>query len=148
MLDDPTTALWLIHLGATFAMVGVIWMVQICHYPLFADVGEDAFQHYHRRHTTTISWIVVPLMLAEVATGALLLSSAAASVGLWVSAGLVVVAWATTFLLSVPCHDTLARGFDRGAIRRLVVTNWLRTLAWTARGALVLLLTPAALASV
>jgi hypothetical protein len=37
----------------------------------------------------------------------------------------------------VPRHDELRRGFERRAHRGLVAGNWLRTVAWTARGALV-----------
>lgn len=32
------------HLAATWMMVGVIWFVQVCHYPLFPWIPEDAFQ--------------------------------------------------------------------------------------------------------
>jgi hypothetical protein len=38
-----------------------------------------------------------------------------------------------TFFISVPFHNRLAQGFDYIAIDGLVRTNWLRTLAWTAR---------------
>jgi hypothetical protein len=31
-------------------------------------------------------------------------------------------------------HNALANGFDAQAHARLVDTNWIRTLAWTARG--------------
>ena len=30
---------FLLHLGATLALVGLIWTVQVVHYPLFAGVG-------------------------------------------------------------------------------------------------------------
>ena len=32
--------LLLLHAGATFFMCGLIWFVQIVHYPLFAQVGS------------------------------------------------------------------------------------------------------------
>jgi hypothetical protein len=35
-------------------------------------------------------------------------------------------------------HARLGQGADEAALRRLVRTNWIRTLAWTARGVLVL----------
>ncbi len=40
----------------------------------------------------------------------------------------------------MPLHRQLAIAHDPAAIERLVRTNWLRTLAWTARGILALLL--------
>ena len=61
-------------------------------------------------------------------------TAAVAAVGF----ALVVVIWIATLLASVPMHERLARGFDAAAHRRLVRTNWIRTAAWTARGALVL----------
>jgi hypothetical protein len=35
-----------------------------------------------------------------------------------------------------PMHVRLARGYDAELIGRLVATNWLRTIVWTARGVL------------
>jgi len=55
-----------------------------------------------------------------------------------VGLGLCALAWVVTGLVSVPLHETLGRGFDASAHARLLSSNWLRTLAWTARGALLL----------
>ena len=49
-------------------------------------------------------------------------------------AALVLALWLTTALLSIPAHQRLASGFDSAAHRSLVRANWIRTLAWTARG--------------
>ena len=54
----------------------------------------------------------------------------------WWGLGLVGLIWATTFFISVPFHNRLETGFDYVAIDGLTRTNWLRTLAWTARAAL------------
>ncbi len=132
----------LVQLATTLPMVGVIWCVQLVVYPQFAGVGVEAFVDYHRAHMRRISLVVGPLMLAEVG-GALVW---AVDTGGLVSnreslAGLVLlgVVWGATGLFSVPQHARLERGFDVRPHRRLVATNWLRTLAWTARGALLLL---------
>ena len=42
--------------------------------------------------------------------------------------------------LQVPCHSRLAQGFDEPTWRRLVATNWIRTVAWSARMPLALML--------
>lgn len=55
----------LVHLTATFAMVGIIWFVQIVHYPLFARVGAGGFPAYSGAHSRLV---VGPPMLAEAAT--------------------------------------------------------------------------------
>jgi hypothetical protein len=129
--------LLLAHAAATWALVGLIWTVQLVQYPLFADVGPDAFPAFHARHTRQITWVVAPLMLAELATAVLLVARGPASP--WLLASLVPLAavWLSTWLVQVPLHDRLADGFDAAAHGRLVATNWIRTAAWTLRGACV-----------
>ncbi|MEQ1727476.1 MAG: hypothetical protein ABL982_03770 [Vicinamibacterales bacterium] len=46
---------------------------------------------------------------------------------------LLAIIWASTALLQVPAHNRLERGFDADVHRRLVRTNWIRTVCWTAR---------------
>lgn len=135
-------ALLLTHVVATLGMVAVIWFVQLVHYPLFADVGVEGFARYEARHTARISWVVVPLMLVELATAIALVAMDAPFAPLWerwLGLALVIGAWVVTFTLSVPEHGRLSQGFDAGAFERLVSTNWLRTVAWTGHGGLVLL---------
>ena len=57
-------------------------------------------------------------------------------------AGLALLAtiWISTAAVQVPLHRRLAAGFDHRLARRLVRTNWTRTLAWTARSGLALAL--------
>jgi sugar (pentulose or hexulose) kinase len=45
-----------------------------------------------------------------------------------------VLIWASTFWLQVPQHLRLSEPYDSYAQQLLVQTNWIRTLAWTARG--------------
>ncbi len=127
----------LIHFAATWAMVGLIWFVQLVHYPLFSEVGATEFHQYERRHCQRITWLVGPLMTTELVTAAWLAvappSSASATVA-WIGAALVVVIWSSTALVQVPLHAKLGQGFDPLVARRLTATNWLRTIAWTVRG--------------
>ena len=44
----------------------------------------------------------------------------------------------STALLQVPCHETLSCGLNAEVHRRLVSANWIRTIAWSRRGLLVL----------
>ena len=53
-----------------------------------------------------------------------------------VALGAVLQIWASTFFLSVPCHEKLARdGFTEETVRKLIISNWMRTLVWTGRSA-------------
>ena len=73
-MNDPLTRfLFLSHLGSTLYMVGVIWFVQVVHYPLFASVGNLEFPSYEQRHTVLTTWVVAPPMLIEMVTGVLLI---------------------------------------------------------------------------
>ena len=133
--------LLLIHAGATLAMVGLIWFVQVVHYPLFDLASERRFLRFAAEHQRRTSLVVVPLMLAEAGTALALLVAPPSGLGrgpLWVGLLLLVLIWLSTALLQIPLHRRLSSGRDGPAIRRLVAGNWLRTTAWTARGALVL----------
>ena len=133
--------LLLSHAAATFALVGLIWFVQVCHYPLFALVGPDTFSAYEAAYTRSTTWVIVPLMLAELGmTVALLLAPAPPRLRVlaWVGAGLLALIWLSTFAVQVPLHNRLMNGFDPAAHARLVSSNWIRTAAWTARGAVAL----------
>ena len=125
---------------ATPYMVGVIWMCQIAHYPLFSDIG-DALPRYQARNVRLTTWVVGLPMLAEAGIAVVLLFWRPAEIPLWtaiVGLALVIVIWIATMAFSVPMHERLGHDYADGAHRRLVQTNWIRTVAWTARGALVL----------
>jgi hypothetical protein len=117
--------------------------VQIVHYPLFANVGHGEFAEYERRHADLTGYVVAPVMLFELAASFVLayLARQTMSVTLgYVALGLVVAAWLSTFGLQVPCHNRLSQGFSSAVHIRLVRTNWLRTIAWTARTVVLLAL--------
>ncbi len=128
-----------IHLVSTLFMTGVIWFVQIVHYPLFAQVGDAGFADYEADHTRLTGYVVMPPMVAELLSAAWLALTRPAGLppaALWTGLALVVAIWLSTALLQVPQHARLASGFDPEAARTLVSTNWIRTLAWSARAAL------------
>ena len=127
--------LW--HGLATWGLVGLIWVVQLVIYPQFAAVGETAFKSYHADYTRRIAWVVGPLMLGEVATAVVLLGRGDRPLWLLASLAPLAVCWLSTACLQVPLHNRLARGFEAKSHRALVRSNWIRTVAWTVRGALV-----------
>jgi len=137
---DSTAALVLAtHLAATAAMVGLIWFVQIVHYPLFTLVGTDGFAHYEAAHTRSTSFVVGPAMAVE-GVSALAIAAwfraDAGTVAALVGLLLLALVHASTVLLQVPAHRRLSTGYDPDVARRLVRTNWLRTIGWSLRGLL------------
>ena len=122
------------HAVATLAMVGLIWFVQVVHYPLLAHLDADGIAE-HQRLT---GYVVALPMSVEAPTAALMVidrPDGVPAAAAWIGLALVTVVWASTALLQVPMHRALAGG--AGDVRRLVRDNWIRTAAWTARGAVV-----------
>lgn len=126
--------LLLIHGAVTLSLVGLIWTIQVVHYPLFREVGPERFIAYHQRHMALISRVVGPLMLAEIGTAAWLLFLGERSTLFLISLAALAVNWTSTWFYQVPLHRKLASGYDASSIRRLVQTNVWRTAGWTIRG--------------
>lgn len=115
-----------------FGLVIVLWMAQLIVYPSFRHVDADEFIEWHHRYTRLISLFVIPLLSGQaLIIGLQVLISPGVTTA--VSAVLTAFCWASTFLLSVPCHRELQRRGKRLAIiDRLVKTNMIRTIPWTA----------------
>lgn len=144
-----TTWLLLVHVAATCAMAGLIWLVQVVHYPLFDAVGAAAFPVYHREHMRLITLVVGPLMLVEAGAGLAILALRVAPAPLaWTGVALLAVVWGATMFLSVPHHDALSRGVSAASLAGLVGSNWIRTVAWTARAGVSLAMVASAMRGV
>jgi hypothetical protein len=133
------TLLFTLHFAATLFMTGVIWVVQVLHYPMLGRSG-NAFDECQAFHLAKTGWVVGPPMLVEGITGAVLLWQNWRVPMLWAASALLCVIWISTAFLQVPRHNELARGWDARAHAGLVRTNWIRTAAWTARAAVLILL--------
>ncbi len=131
----------LIQLATTLAMVGLIWFVQVVHYPLFSRVGESEFKQYEVDHQRLTTLVVGPLMLLELASAAFLVweNPTAISSGIvWSGLLLLLSIWAVTYAVQVPQHMILTEAYDAAVQKKLVLGNWYRTIAWSARGGLLL----------
>ena len=138
-LASINDGLLLVHAATTLFMVGIIWFVQIVHYPLFHRVGEARFAEYERQHTRRTGYVLAVPMLIEFATAAALAWRLGGGVA-WCGLVLLLGIWLSTWLWQVPAHRRLEQGFDAATLRRLVETNWVRTVAWSARGFIALAL--------
>lgn len=128
-------------------MCGVAWFVQVVHYPLFAQVGQSRFRVYHAEHSSRTSLVVVLPMIVELASSIWLVfdppaASASNPLTALAVAGAILAAgtWIVTFGGAVPAHQALEPGFDDAIHRRLMRSNLLRTLIWTAHGGVVVAL--------
>jgi hypothetical protein len=125
-----------LNLVATCVMVGVIWFVQLVHYPLLALIGVDRAPAIAVEHQRRTAWVVgLPMAVEGVTTLVLLFARPDGVSALlpWLGGVLLAVALGSTVFLSVPLHEKMANSPDSTLGRRLVVTNWPRTIAWSAR---------------
>ena len=120
-------------------MFGVIWMVQVVHYPLMRFVSGEQFARFETAHRMRISWVVGPLMAVEGVSVLAFLFAPPAGLPWWLpwaGAGAEAIAIGTTVFVSAPLHEKLNAHFDPATLNRLVATNWIRTIAWTCRAGL------------
>ena len=145
-----TQLLLLIHAAATWFMVGLIWFVQVVHYPLLARLPATERGTLANLHANLTSLVVAPMMLVEIASAALI-AVIATHHGIrlslaWAGIALIIALWLSTFLVQVPLHAKLQSGSDTAGAS-LVMTNWVRTFAWSARGIIAAILLLAAFSS-
>lgn len=133
--------LFMIHLVSTSFMVGVIWIVQLVHYPTFLFIDEQKSYDFQKFHMSRISYIVMPAMTTELFSGIYIYiySNMAIDSNLFLLAlTILIINWVITALVFVKMHNKLLINYKIEIISLLVKWNWLRTLLWSVR--LILLL--------
>lgn len=109
-----------LQIVSTLFLFGLIWFVQLLHYPLFSIVGDSpTFYSEHQRRT---SWIVLPIITLELGSAKTLFflrQSITDQIGLVFIIG----TWLSTILLQMPCHRSLSSGYSIDTIKRLVRTK-------------------------
>ncbi len=141
-MDTANIAL-LANAAATLVMVGIIWFVQWVHYPLLAVVSTDRASEVAVEHQRRTGHVVgLPMAVEGVSTLVLLVNRPAevALIWPWLGAVLLAVALGSTIFLSVPRHAKMAINPDPEIGNSLVRTNWPRTVAWSARGIIVVVM--------
>ena len=134
--------IFLLNLVLSFIAVGLIWTIQLVHYPSMKYIPKDRFPEYHNFHSIRISILAIPLMFAELVTSIILLyqnlNNAIQTIFL-VNLILVLLIWISTFLIQVPLHNALSKEKNTEKLSKLICTNWIRTILWTARSILMIL---------
>ena len=124
----------IIHLIATSVMVGVIWVIQLVHYPSFHFIELNKYTTFQRFHMSRISYVVIPAMLTELFTLILIIISMdQVDPIILASALLLIVIWLMTAVFFSGVHQKLTLGYDQTVVDKLVKLNWGRTLLWTLR---------------
>ncbi len=122
-------------LATSLMMTGLIWLVQVVHYPSFHHIDQTQFRQFSTFHTQNITYIVMPLMAVELLSSLVLVIRNPDPFNLSMIALLAII-WLSTAFISVPCHNQLAHGYNAEVVDHLIRTNWIRTIAWTIKSAL------------
>lgn len=130
--------LFFLNVISAFLLTGVIWTIQIVHYPSFHYIDKLSFTNFHHFHERRISIIVMPLMLIELTTSTALYINNMSSIVFALNLLIVVLIWCSTFFVQVPIHSILSEKKDKKLIEKLVNTNWIRTFLWSMRMLLII----------
>ncbi len=117
---------------STSLMVGVIWVIQLLHYPSFHFINDKKYIEFQHFHMQRISFIVIPTMLVELASALLLAYFFRSSLTIILLAFLLGV-WAITFIFFTNMHQKLTNGYNHSIVDRLIQINWSRTILWSLR---------------
>ena len=124
--------LFKINFISTSFMVGVIWVIQLLHYPSFHFINDQKYVDFQHFHMQRISFIVIPAMLVELASGLLLAYFFRSSLTIILLAFLLGI-WGITFIFFTNIHQNLTNGYDHSIVDRLIQINWSRTALWSLR---------------
>ena len=123
-----------IHFLSTSVMVGVIWVIQLLHYPSFHFVQKSDYPKFQQFHMSRISLIVIPAMIIEFITGIIMLQFGFSSNFLFISSLVILITiWGITFIFFTKMHKVLISGYNEIIVNRLILINWSRTLLWSLR---------------
>lgn len=130
---------------STWFLCGLIWTIQLLHYPLFDNVlsasTSEGFLSFTEGHNKRITALVTGPWAVQ--------GLAALAINPWFL-DVPLILWALNWLLSasilastqflqIPIHNRLNAKPTSDAVTSLVNTNWIRTVAWTAQGIIAIL---------
>lgn len=125
---------FVIHFFTAVFMTGLIWTIQLVHYPSFHYVEESQFIPFEAFHSFRISFIVLPVMLVELFSAAVIIYLLP-TFRIWAIGNFLLLAsiWLITFFISAKLHGELMHGYNQAKVDWLVTSNWFRTSLWTLR---------------
>ena len=134
---DLMGSVYIVQLTTSLFMSGLIWLVQLVHYPAFRYVNSEKFVDFEKFHTSKISLIVVPIMIIELVSGVMLYWYYKSDFFTLILI-LIALIWLVTMIFSIPSHQVLSERKCEKAINRLIITNWLRTWLWSVKSVILI----------
>ena len=121
-----------VHFLSTSLMVGIIWVIQLLHYPAFNFIKERDYVEFQHFHMQRISFIVVPVMILELFTAFMLVYYVRSNL-LILCMIILLFIWLITFVFFTKLHQSLLDGYNKTIVDKLVKINWSRTILWSLR---------------
>ena len=121
-----------VHFLSTSLMVGIIWVIQLLHYPAFNFIKESDYVEFQHFHMQRISFIVVPVMILELFSAFMLVYYVRSNL-LILCLIILLFIWLITFVFFTKLHQSLLGGYDKIIVNKLVQINWSRTVLWSLR---------------
>lgn len=115
-----------------FGLLVLIWLVQLVIYPSFCTYSDkEELWRWHSVYMQRISYVVIPLMIGQLALSGILLFTQFSYIHLC-HLLLVMLVWLLTFIIFVPLHQrVLAKEDFELCTQQLVKKNWWRTTVWS-----------------
>ena len=113
-------------------LVGIILITQFVNYPLFKKIDQN-FETIHKEYTMKMGYVVAPIMVLEAITVISMYIYYPKSNVLILIICLTIIIWLSTFLIQVPIHKTISFKKDSKKIKRLISTNYIRTISWCSK---------------
>jgi len=129
----------ILNLILSASLLTLILLIQLLHYPSFSYYDSTTFAQAMQFHQQRISWVVIPLMLAELAVCLWLVIERGGLLA-WGGLTMVGLIWLVTYTQQVPAHQKLLEGKNEELILRLTKGNWLRTGLWTLKLAIAVMM--------
>lgn len=133
----------LINACSSLYLTGIIWYVQIAHYPLFPITGKELFGLYETSLITRTAVATAPIMVLELVGGIWLLFVEVPEISFTLRiVGFVLIAllWLITGFVQLPLHANLTMGFNERLFQLVITTNWIRVILWSTRTAVVVMM--------
>ena len=130
------SSVFILHLVSTSIMVGVIWIIQLVHYPTFLFIDKQKYMKFQEFHMSRVSYIVMPTMIAELFSGIYILfynNVLIVNTFFLLASFSLFLNWVITALVFVKIHNGLLIKYEKNIILLLVKLNWLRTILWSLR---------------
>lgn len=123
----------------TWILLGMLWFMQLVHYPLFRRIKEN-FVKYEREHIKRILSLLMPLSIIDLALNVMLVISLERGRYIFLisfALAMNIITWLSALFFQVEQHHALSEHFSKNMVHKLVKTNWISTIAWSIKAALI-----------